>query len=227
MLNARPLPRFRYYAAIALVSCAVLLYEITITRVLSVVLWYHFAFLAISLAMLGLGAPGVWFTLRKPGERSLERALLLSGWMMPASIIGLLKGSEWLPRFGGLPVLYALANPEMLLVLVCLLAPMLCLGSAVCLMLMRAEGPEIRRMYAADLLGATVGALLVAPLMDVFPTPHIVAGAGFLPLSAALLVARRPPWGVALAGLSLLVCLGVKERLRLRVSKSYVEPDNM
>src|SRR5258706_13171590 len=103
---ARP-SRPRSYAAIALVSCAVLLYEITITRVLSVVLWYHFAFLAISLAMLGLGAPGVWFTLRKPGERSLETALLLSGWMMPSSIIGLLEGSGWLPRFGGLPVLSA------------------------------------------------------------------------------------------------------------------------
>jgi hypothetical protein len=40
--------RLRGYAAIALVSCAVLIDEIAITRVLSVVLWYHFAFLAIS-----------------------------------------------------------------------------------------------------------------------------------------------------------------------------------
>src|SRR5882762_4164109 len=103
------LSRSRSYAAIALVSCAVLLYEITITRVLSVVLWYHFAFLVISLAMLGLGAPGVWFTLRKPNEHSLERALVLSGWMVPASIIGLLKGSEWLPHaVGSLPGLSSL-----------------------------------------------------------------------------------------------------------------------
>src|SRR6185369_7288235 len=94
-----PPPRMGSYAAIALVSCAVLLYEITITRVLSVVLWYHFAFLAISLAMLGLGAPGIWFTLKKPGPRSLEASLVLSSVMMPASIVMLLKGSEWLPRF--------------------------------------------------------------------------------------------------------------------------------
>jgi hypothetical protein len=227
-MQARPLSRIRSYAAIALVSCAVLLYEITITRVLSVVLWYHFAFLAISLAMLGLGAPGVWFTLRKPGPRSLEVSLVLAGLMMPASIVALLKGSEWVPHFSGLlPRLSAFANPQILLVLVCLLAPMLCLGSAVCLLLMRAEGREVGRMYAADLIGATIGALVVVPLMDLVPTPHIVAGAGFLPLVAALLLMRRPHWTVAVAAVSLAACLSASEPLRLRIAKSYVEPDNL
>jgi hypothetical protein len=226
---ADALPRTRSYAAIALVSCAVLLYEITITRVLSVVLWYHFAFLAISLAMLGLGAPGIWFTVKKPGPRALERSLLSSAVMMPASIVALLKGSEWLPRFWGvLPRLSAFANPQILLVIVCLLAPMLCLGSAVCLLLMSADGRQVGRMYAADLIGATVGALLVVPLMNVLPTPHIVAGAGFLPLVAAALVAERPR-AVTLGalGIALAACLFASEPLRLRVAKSYVEPDNL
>ena len=47
-------------AAIALVAAAVLVFQVATTRILSVVLWYHFAFLSVSLAMLGLGAPGVW-----------------------------------------------------------------------------------------------------------------------------------------------------------------------
>jgi hypothetical protein len=72
--------------AIALVSCAVLLYEIAITRILSVVVWYHFAFLSLSLAMLGLGAPGVWYSLRPPGPRSLPRALIAAGIAIPASV---------------------------------------------------------------------------------------------------------------------------------------------
>src|SRR6266536_3247776 len=121
MLPGATFSRVRSYAAIALVSCAVLLYEIAITRVLSVVLWYHFAFLAISLAMLGLGVPGVWFTLRRPGPRSLELSLVLSGLTMPASIIALFKGSELLPRVWGLmPGLSAFANPQLVLVLVAL-----------------------------------------------------------------------------------------------------------
>ncbi len=219
--------RARAYAAIGLVSCAVLLDEIAITRVLSVVLWYHFAFLAISMAMLGLGAPGVWFTLRKPGERALQTALVLGGVALPASVALLFKGSQIIPHWPIPPGLGALLNPELLLVLVCILMPMLCLGSAVCLLLMQAEGREIGRMYAADLLGAMVGALLIVPLMNVVPTPHIIAAAGLLPLVAAALLSRRVSIPVVTAALIVVACLVTRDPLRLRVAKSYIEPDNL
>src|SRR6266542_4113695 len=178
--------------------------------------------------MLGLGVPGVWFTLCRPGPRSLELSLVLSGLTMPASIIALFKGSELLPRVWGLmPGLSAFANPQLVLVLVALLTPMLCLGSAVCLLLMQAEGREVGRMYAADLLGATLGAVSVVPLMHVVPTPHIVAGAGLLPLGAALLLTRRIHFGVVAAAAAVLASLVAREPLHLRVAKSYVEPDNL
>src|SRR5947199_10467534 len=44
----------RYYLAIFVLACATLSYQILITRFFSVMLYYHFAFAAISLAMLGL-----------------------------------------------------------------------------------------------------------------------------------------------------------------------------
>src|SRR5437870_3585540 len=49
----------RLLAAVGLVSFASLLFELSLTRLFSVVLFYHFAFLAISVALLGLGAGGV------------------------------------------------------------------------------------------------------------------------------------------------------------------------
>src|SRR3989442_12509348 len=52
-------------AGIGLVSFASLLLELALTRLFSVVLFYHFAFLAISLALLGLGAGGVFAYLRR------------------------------------------------------------------------------------------------------------------------------------------------------------------
>jgi hypothetical protein len=223
-----PNANFRAHIAIGLVSCAVLLYEIAITRVLSVVLWYHFAFLAVSLAMLGIGTPGVWFSLRKPSSRALEIALVLAGPVMPLSLAALFVGSEMLRREGGvLPGLAALADPQIVLVVLCVLAPMLCLGSAVCLLLMRAEGARVGRMYAADLLGATVGALLVVPLMNLLPTPHLIATAGLLPLGAALCVMKRFHWSVAAGAAIVATCIVAKEPLRLRVAKSYVVPDNI
>src|SRR5580658_6144509 len=51
---------FRLYISVALTTLATLLLELSLTRIFSVVFMYHFAFLAISLAMVGLGAGGVF-----------------------------------------------------------------------------------------------------------------------------------------------------------------------
>ncbi len=51
--------------AVALMSFAALLLELGLTRLFSVVLFYHFAFLAISIALLGLGAGAVFAYLRR------------------------------------------------------------------------------------------------------------------------------------------------------------------
>ena len=62
----------RYYFAIFVLASATLSYQILITRFFSVMLYYHFAFAAISLAMLGLtrGAMAVYNEpVRYPPER--------------------------------------------------------------------------------------------------------------------------------------------------------------
>jgi hypothetical protein len=205
--------RARSALAIALVSAAVMLYEVAITRILSVVLWYHFAFLAVSLAMLGLGAPGVWYSLRPASERSLERALLAAGLLVPLSIVLLFRLGNHVPDRPAFAT-------------VCILAPMLALGSAVCILLLRARGSEIARIYGADLLGAMLGALAVVPLMNVVPTPALVAGAGFLPL-AALVALGGPRRGVGSA-IAVVLAAGLwwGEPFRLRYAKYYEEPES-
>src|SRR6476659_6241475 len=59
-------------AGIGLSSYAALLLELALTRLFSVVLFYHFAFLAISIALLGLGAGGVFAYLRKEHLSRIE-----------------------------------------------------------------------------------------------------------------------------------------------------------
>jgi hypothetical protein len=51
--------------AVGLSSFASLLLELGLTRLFSVVLFYHFAFLAVSIALLGLGAGGVFAHIRR------------------------------------------------------------------------------------------------------------------------------------------------------------------
>src|SRR4030042_483655 len=51
------------YVGLALLSSAALAFEITLTRLFSVTQWYHFAFLAVSVALLGYGASGTALSL--------------------------------------------------------------------------------------------------------------------------------------------------------------------
>ena len=53
----------RYYLAVALISLAIVAYQIALMRILSIVQWYHFAYMVISVALLGFGASGSFIAL--------------------------------------------------------------------------------------------------------------------------------------------------------------------
>src|SRR5713101_3646690 len=72
MLQAFPRIPGRYYFAIFVLASATLSYQILITRFFSVMLYYHFAFAAISLAMLGL-TRGAMEVYSKPARYAPER----------------------------------------------------------------------------------------------------------------------------------------------------------
>jgi hypothetical protein len=55
--------RSKYNLAIFLISFSSLLFELSLTRIFSVTLWYHFGFLIISTVLLGFGVSGVLLSL--------------------------------------------------------------------------------------------------------------------------------------------------------------------
>src|SRR5580693_432334 len=76
LTSSTPIPERTLLAGLALTSFAALLLELALTRLFSVVLFYHFAFLAISIALLGLGAGGVFaYLLKTRLERIATRYL--------------------------------------------------------------------------------------------------------------------------------------------------------
>jgi hypothetical protein len=205
-------PSRRQLFAIALVSFAILFFQIAITRVLSVVQWYHWAFLSVSLVMLGLGVPGAWFALRPPREGLLVRVLLLGGPALPAAIAGVL----WIGnRFGSWSIVACM---------LCLLVPAMLLGTAVCVLLLQARGSAVGRMYAADLVGASLAAAMVLPVLSLLPTPHALALSGLLPLVAAVACGARP-WVSALLGVVIVALTVHGGALRVRQTKSYDESE--
>src|SRR5262245_62894753 len=65
-------------AGVAVVSAALLMTELALTRIFSVTMYYHFAFLAISIALFGLSASGVAVYLLRQRLASIDTRVLLA-----------------------------------------------------------------------------------------------------------------------------------------------------
>src|SRR5512138_536278 len=78
----------KHKIALLLVSLSVLLLEFTLIRVLSVSLWYHFAFMIISIALLGFGISGVTIVISEKINRSkINNFLSLTSTLYSISIL--------------------------------------------------------------------------------------------------------------------------------------------
>src|SRR5215831_8495176 len=87
------LRRLPFLSAVFLITFSILIFQIAQTRILSVITWYHLAFFAISVAMLGMTVGAVWLYLwRERFERSslaviLSNFALATAVAMPASVV--------------------------------------------------------------------------------------------------------------------------------------------
>jgi hypothetical protein len=87
-----PSRRRSFLLGVFFISCAILVLQITQTRILSVVAWYYLAFFAISVAMLGMTIGAVWVYLKRRSftpdrlATAVSDAALASAVAMPASL---------------------------------------------------------------------------------------------------------------------------------------------
>jgi hypothetical protein len=197
------LPPVFTYVALALVSCATLVFEIVLTRIFSVTMWYHYAFLAISLAMFGLtvGALAVWWTpLGNVNQRLAKGALLFS-----FSILASFLYHTYLPTNPMVVTNPAQKAVYFLLLYLVFSVPFIFSGICICLALTQFPA-RTGRLYAADLLGASLGCLLVIYILDCTDGPVTVVFSALLAGTAALLfafVTARPKFILATSACAL------------------------
>lgn len=180
-----------------LTGSAAILFEISLTRVFVLAQGYHFAFLAVSLALLGGAAGGAVVATWRPasaGGRLRQRPYLwcaLSGASLPLA----------LALAGRLPVdVYALSwsvkQVALLFVYVaCLAVPFVLAGISLALSLEKAR--TAARAYGANLAGSAVGAALAAFALPWLGPARTVVLAGAL--AGLSLAALLPGWRRSLA----------------------------
>jgi predicted membrane-bound spermidine synthase len=144
-------------AALFLVTLATVMFQVLLTRVFSLTMWYHFAFMAISMAMLGLtvGALAVFLRPSAWPEATLARAMGRCATLFAVSIAGVILAHT----------LLFIPNPSvdfwpMAWTFVAAAVPFAFSGVFVCLALTRFPS-RIGQLYAVDLAGAAIGCLCV------------------------------------------------------------------
>ncbi|MGE5125962.1 MAG: hypothetical protein ACM3PV_06710, partial [Betaproteobacteria bacterium] len=186
------------YAGIFLVTLSGLMFEIGLTRIFSATIWYHFAFVAISVALLGWGLGGFALHLLR-GRVAFTR-----------------ERAAWLTLVYGLSIPLALwlivrlpFHPDRLSSYFAIsLVPFFLAGTALS-MLFTIERQSAGRLYFADLLGSSLGALLVTFLLSWLGGENAVLAVALAPVLAAACFSVRLRLPDGLAALAILAALAV------------------
>jgi SAM-dependent methyltransferase len=219
-----------HYLAIGAIAGAALFCEIALTRLFSVVQYYHGAFLAISLGLFGFAVSGVFVYLRAGtlDRERLDSALAFYGLLFAVSIpfsfyfylyLGVRGVFEWLGVASEVAIVEAALEYALLAI------PFFSAGVCIALLLFHGAR-ESNRLYATDLVASATGAVLIIPALAVFGGPKsmlfasLAAGSATLPFRGTL---RRGRWlapAVVLASLAGVVGLPASGFNEFRLRKS-------
>ena len=176
------------YLGLGLIACATLVFEVALTRLLSVTTWYHLAFLAISTAMLGMTAGAVRVYLRpdifepdqvarRAANTSLVYALAVT---IALAVLCLLPVMAPDTTMGALSLLVTAAVAAL---------PFYCAGIVVTVVLTKTRYP-VGLLYSSDLAGAAAGCLLALICLETLDAPSAILVSAAIGLAAGAAFSR-------------------------------------
>lgn len=165
--------------SILIISLGVLMFEIALTRVFSVMLAYHYVFIAVSVALLGLGLGAVFFRFvrhKVPTERSISALCILSlafALSIPISTALTLK----IPYTESIAIYYAIT-----------FIPFFIAGMIFALAFDRFT-EHSSKLYCASLIGSGIGPIAVILALESFGGVNAILFAGGVSAVGAIVLA--------------------------------------
>jgi hypothetical protein len=184
------LRKYKIFFSIGILSAAIIAFQLALMQILSIVQWYHFAYMVISVALLGFGAAGTLLSLfrhqlLKHIEMLLPFLMITTGIMM-AFVIDVSQLS--FIRFDSY-LLFAEYNHIGRLFITYLLFFIPFFSGALAIGLIFINYAEdIGRIYFANLLGSGAGALLALLLLLFFYSRQLPAFISILPVLAGVMM---------------------------------------
>jgi predicted membrane-bound spermidine synthase len=225
----------RAFAGVAVVSLCVLVLQLTLTRLFSATMYYHFAFLAISLALFGSAASGVLVYLAQDRLARVTAARLMSVSaalfaLATAAALVVILANPISPVEDGRTTLARLARIYAAAALAFFFA-----GAVITVGIAR-YAAAVSRLYLFDLVGAAAGCLLLIPVLDRLGAVDTVLAVSVLAALAAVVFEWRSGGGRAYRVALGLVSAGIlglfgynldTGRLDVRTAKGLDEAGNV
>ena len=210
-------------AGVACVSASLLMTELALTRIFSVVMYYHFAFLAISIALFGLSASGVFAYVARGWLDRIETRTLLARQSLIFALATIVALFFLVRMRVGLN--YSPRNLVLMIAIYALAALPFFAGGLVVTVAISRRSNRIGAVYAADLTGAAAGCLALIPLLDNLGAPGVVFAAACLGIVGAILFApsvrRRAIAGGGLALLAGTTVLAATAGFDVKTTKGH------
>lgn len=208
-----------YRFALLLVSAATLAYQIALMRVFSITGWHHFAYMVISIALLGFGASGTLLSLAR--RRLLERFPAAFAGASAAFALSIPLCFSLAQRIPFDPFLIVWDTRQYLYLggyYAVLFIPFFCAATAIGLVLIH-EAREAPRVYFFNLLGSGLGSLALVVFLFWVPAEQTLALVYVLAATAVLLVLASLGRPARLVVVILLVAL-----FYLQLFNSFLSP---
>ncbi|HVF88470.1 MAG TPA: hypothetical protein VNH22_00295 [Blastocatellia bacterium] len=197
----------KIFVGISLVTLSTLMLELALTRLFSATMYYHFAFMSISLALFGSGASGVFIYIiqRRLAPARTGQWLSLSSMLFGLSTVFALYVilTQPLTLEPGMANYYRLAK-----IYGATSLPFFFSGCAITLAITRLA-KEISRLYLFDLAGAAVGCLLLIPVLNMVGAINTLLLVSAIASAGAALFATATAGGRSWLAASLVLTAGL------------------
>lgn len=194
------------HPAVAVISAAILAYEVLLVRLFAIVQWHHFAYMAISVALLGFGVSGALLAVFKAWvEQRAAAVFAFSATFFAVTAPAAFLLAQNLP-FNALEVVWAPSQLLYLGVIYLLLAIPFTAGATCIGLAFLKSKAAAGRVYLWNLLGSGAGALGCVAALFLFPPMTCLALVAGIGLAAAATgeIARR-----AFRGLTAIAAIAV------------------
>ena len=181
---------FKLSVSVAIISISIIAFQLSLIQILSIVQWYHFAYMIISVALLGFGAAGTFIALfRNPLLKNMDSLLpvfmLLSGLFMALSVS--VSQSE-LFRFDSYKLFFDISNVwQLVLTYFVFFLPFFFGALSIGLIFVK-HVKNIGMLYFANMLGSGIGGIVAVILMWFLMPEKLPAFISFLACFAGLLI---------------------------------------